>query len=133
MRRLLKRLSKIGSRKNGLLFTRDNIRIDREYEYHGKGIYVYIEVWFDPRKKFNIKLFGDDTVNVYAYLPPNSDDVKLTYIIHRGDGLVEDEQIYDFLTQDEKALIREMANEINLAETDMTINAYSEIENDALT
>ena len=126
IRSLIKKLPKIGIRKSGLLFTRNNIRIDYEFEYYDKGMFVYIEVWFDPEKKFHIKLYGDDTINVYAYLPPNSNDVKLTYIIHRGDGRVEDEQIYDALTQDEKALIREMANEVSLAETEMTIDAYCE-------
>ena len=126
VRTLLKKLPKIGVRKSGLLFTRDNIRIDYEFEYCDKGMIVYIEVWFDPEKKFHIKLYDDDTVNVYAYLPPNSNDVKLTYIIHRSDGRVEDEQTYDALTQDEKALIRELANEVSLAETAMTIDAYCE-------
>ena len=126
IRSLIKRLPKIGVRKSGLLFTRDNIRIDYEFEYCDKGMIVYIEVWFDPEKKFHIKLYDDDTVNVYAYLPPNSKDVKLTYIIHRGDGRVEDEQTYNALTQDEKNLIREMANEVSLAETKMTIDSYCE-------
>ena len=134
IRSLLKTLPKIGVRKSGLLFTRDNIRIDYEFEYYDKGMLVYIEVWFDPEKKFGIKLYDDDTVNVYAYLPPNSNDVKLTYIIHRGDGKVEDEQIYDVLTDGEKALIREMANEVSLAETKMTIEEYCrEFENYELT
>ena len=131
IRSLLKKLPKIGVRKSGLLFTRDNIRIDYEFEYYDKGIFVYIEVWFDPEKKFHIKLYDDDTVNVYAYLPPNSDDVKLTYIIHRSDGRVEDEQTYDALTQDEKALIRELANKVSLTETKMTIDEFCrECENE---
>ena len=120
-------------REKGYLFTRDNIRIDYEIEYYDKSIHLYIEVWFDPEKKFGIKLYGDDTVNVYAFLPPDSDDVQLTYIIHRGDGRIEDEQIYDALTQDEKVLIREMANEVSLAETKMTIDEnYREHEQEEI-
>jgi len=120
----LKRLLRKKIRKNELLFTRNNIRIDYEFEYYDKGIFVYIEVWFDPEKKFGIKLYDDDTVNVYAYLPPNSDDVQVSYIIHRGDGCIEDEQIYNGLTQGEKILIREMVNEVTLRETKMTIEAF---------
>ena len=44
IRSLLKRLPKIEVRKSGLLFTRDNIRIDYEFEYYDKGMLVYIEV-----------------------------------------------------------------------------------------
>ena len=120
-------------RDNGYLFTRDNIRIDYEIEYCGKGIYLYIEVWFDPEKKFGIKLYDEDTVNVYAFLPPDSDDVQVAYIVHRGDGRVEDEQIYDALTQNEKILIREMANEVSLTETKMTIEEnYREYEQEKI-
>ena len=108
-------------RDNRLLFTRDNIRIDYEIEYCDKGICLYIEVWFDPEKKFGIKLYDEDSVNVYAFLPADSDDVQITYIVHHGDGRIEDEQIYDALTQGEKSLIREMANEVSLTETKMTI------------
>ena len=111
-------------RTSGLLFTRNNIHIDYDFEYYNKGIFVYIEVWFDPKKKFGIKLYDDDTVNVYAYLPTNSDDVQVSYIIHRGDGRIEDEQIYNSFTKSEKILIREMANEVTLKETKMTIEAF---------
>ena len=120
-------------RDNGYLFTRDNIRIDYEIEYCSQGIHLYIEVWFDPEKKFGIKLYDEDTVNVYAFLPPDSDDVQVVYIVYRGDGRVEDEQIYDALTQSEKALIREMANEVSLAETKMTIEEnYREYEQEEI-
>ena len=57
-------------------------------------------------------------------MPPNSDDVQVSYIIHRGDGCIEDEQIYNGLTQGEKILIREMVNEVTLRETKMTIEAF---------
>ena len=109
--------------KENLLFTRRNIRINPEIEYDAGGIYAYIEVWFNPVKKFGIKLRGDDVVNVYAYLTPYKNDVEVRYIIHRYDGRAEDEQAYEGLTESEKVLIRQMADEVNLKETGKNVDA----------
>ena len=109
-------------RETNLLFTRKNIRIDKELDFDGNGIHAYIEVWFDPEKKFGIKLRGDDTINVYAYLTAFKSDVTLSYIIHRSDGRVETEQVYDGLTEDEKTLIREMVNEVSMKETGKNVD-----------
>lgn len=106
-----------------LLFTRKNIGINGEIEYDGEGIHAYIEVWFNPEKKFGIKLRGDDYINVYAYMAAYKDDVDVRYIIHRCDGRVEDEQIYNGLTQDEKALIRDMVNEVSMKKTGKNVDS----------
>jgi hypothetical protein len=104
-------------------FTCENTKISREIEYDGMGIYVYLDVGFNPAKKFNIRLYGDDYVNVYAFLTPYSGEVQIRYAVHRYDGHVEKERVYEDLTQGEKALIRQMANEISLKKTERNVNA----------
>ena len=96
--------------------------IDRDIDYDGDEICAYIEVWFDPDKKFGLKLGDDEYVNVYAYITPYTGKVRVTYVIYYGDDFIDDERIFTKLTPDEKNLIREMVNEVNLKETGMTIN-----------
>ena len=116
-------------RDSGLLFTRNNIRIDRDIDYDGDKICAYIEVWFDPDKKFGLKLGDDEYVNVYAYITPYTGEVRVTYVIYYGDYFIDDERIFTKLTPGEKNLIREMVNETSLTETGMMINDnYREFE-----
>ncbi len=121
--RSLRRLFKKRARDRGLMFTRDNIRIDRELDFSGDEICAYIEVWFDAEKKFGVRLPGTDYVNVYAYITPVTGGVRVTYIIYRADGSIGDERPYFGLTQSEKDLILEMAGEVSLSETGMTLDA----------
>jgi hypothetical protein len=87
------------------------------------GTFVYIEVWFNAEKKFGVKLRGDDSINVYAYLPAYEKNVRVSYVIHRGDGRIEDEQVYRGLTRGEKTLIREMADIVSMEETGKSVES----------
>lgn len=118
--RLYRRLRRKGHRDKNYILTRDNIKIDCEIDYYYGEACVYIEVWFDVEKKFGLKLSGDEYVNVYAYI--SNDDVRIAYVINYTDGLVDGERHFNKLIQSEKDIIREMANEISLAETGKTID-----------
>ena len=117
-------------RDSGLLFTRENIRIDPEIFYENYNACAYIEVWFDPEKKFGLRLPGDDYVNVYAYMNPYTGDVRVSYVINYTDGFIDDERYFKKLTQDEKNLIREMVNEVSLTETGMSVDDNWDYLND---
>lgn len=120
--RSLRWLIRKRARDRGLLFTRDNIRIDREIIYEDDVACAYIEVWFDPERKFGLRLPGDDYVNVYAYITPDTGDVRVTYVIYYADGFIDNERTFSALTQGEMDLILEMVNEVSVAETGMTID-----------
>lgn len=122
IKRSLKWLLRKRGRDSGLLFSRDNIRIDRDIEYYENEACMYIEVWFDAEKKFGLKLPGCDYVNVYAYITPYTGNVRVTYVICYTDGFVDDERTFKHLTPGEKHLICKMADEISLTETGMTID-----------
>ncbi len=122
LQRFLRWLLRKRIRDSGLLFSRGNIRIDREFEFMDGEACAYIEVWFDPEKKFGLWLPGDDYVNVYAFITPFTSEVRVVYIIQYADGSNDDERTFRGLTQDEKCLILEMVNEVSLAETGMTID-----------
>jgi|GEM_PF-2684656 len=107
-------------RDKNYILTRDNIKIDREIEYYDGEACVYIEVWFDVEKKFGLKLSGNENINVYAYI--SREDVRVAYVVNYTDGLVDDERPFNNLTQSEKALIREMTNEVSLSETGKTVD-----------
>jgi len=102
-----------------LLLSRDNIKIDWEFTHKENEVIVYIEVWFDPERKFGITMIGDDSINVYAYI--SRKDVRMTYVIKHADGTAEDEKVYEILTDAEKSLIREMANEVSLETSGKTL------------
>lgn len=121
--RSLGRLLGIAKRDKSLLFTCENIRIDHDIDYGDKEIVAYVEVWFDAEAKFGIKLREDEYVNVYAVLSPYTDDLRVDYIIYRYTGRPDEAYTYKWLTQGEKALIREMIEEVNLRETGMTVDA----------
>jgi len=109
-------------RDRGLLFTRENIRIDREIEYYDNYVCAYIEVWFDAERKFGLKLGEEDYINVYAYITPNKNEVRVTYIINYYDGFIDDERTFSALTPKEKNLILIMVNEVSLTETGLSVN-----------
>jgi hypothetical protein len=71
-----------------------------------------------------LHLPGDDYVNVYAYINPDTGDVYVTYVICYADGSIDNEHKCKGLTQGEKALIREMVNEVSLRDTMMTAEDY---------
>jgi len=108
-------------RDRGLLFTRDNIRIDRDIEYSADSVCAYIEVWFDAEKKFGLKLGDEDYVNVYADVSAYTGDIRLTYIIYYADGHIDGGHKFKKLTPEEKTLILEMVNEVSMSETGMSI------------
>lgn len=119
------------TRDSGLLFTRDNVRIDRDIEYYENEVCAYIEVWFDAGLKFGLKLSGDEYVNVYAYIKPNTGDVRVTYVIYYADGFIDDERNFKRLTVGEKHFISEMVNEVSLKETGMSVKENWDYSNDA--
>jgi hypothetical protein len=104
------------------LFTRDNIKIDREIIFDDDIACAYIEAWFDTERKFGIRLPGSDYVNVYAFITPITGEVRVTYIIHRADGSIDNERPYKYLTESERALIREMVDEVCIKESGMTVD-----------
>jgi len=110
-------------RDSGLLFTRENIRIDRDIDYSDDYICAYIEVWFNAERKFGLKLKDEEYVNIYANITPNTDKIRVTYIIYYADGFIDDERKFTALTQEEKNLILIMVNETSLKETGMSVNA----------
>jgi len=103
----------------GLLFTRNNIRIDREIDYDDDYICAYIEV--DPERKFGLKLGEEEYVNVYAFINPDTGDVRVEYVIYYADGFIDSGRKFTALTQDEKNLILAMADEVSLTETGMAV------------
>jgi len=109
-------------RDSGLLFSRDNIRIDREIEYYDNYVCAYIEVWFDAERKFGLKLGDENYVNVYAYINPDTGKLFITYVIYYGDGFIDNERKITALTQEEKNLIITMVNEVSLTETGLSVN-----------
>ena len=111
-------------RDSGLLFTRNNIRIDRDIDYCNDYACAYLEVWFDPERKFGLKLCEDEYVNVYAFITPNTGDVRVAYVIYYADGFVDNERQFTALTQEEKNLILTMVNEVSLKETGMSVKTY---------
>ena len=110
-------------RDRSILFTRDNIRLDREIIFDDDVACAYIEVWFDAERKFGIRLTGDDYVNVYAYITPVTGEVRVTYVSHRCDGSVDNECQYTGLAESEKDLIRKMADETSLKGSGMTLDS----------
>ena len=121
--RCLRWLQRKRFRDNGLLFTRNNIGIDREIDYCDDYACVYIEVWFDAERKFGLKLGDEEYVNVYAFIKPNTGEVYVTYVINYFDGFIDDERQFTALTQAEKNLILTMANETSIAETGLSLDA----------
>jgi len=109
-------------RDRGLLFSRDNIRIDREIDYYEDYICAYIEVWFDAERKFGLKLGDEEYVNVYACITPNTGEVSVIYIIYYADGFIDDDRKFTALTPEEKNLIMSMVNETSLTETGLSVN-----------
>jgi hypothetical protein len=120
----LKWLLRKRGRDRSLLFSRKNIRIDRDLDYSAGEICAYIEVWFDPEKKFGLRLYDDDSVNVYALIKPESGDIRLIYIIHYADGYIDDVRSFRALTQEEKALIKTMVEEVSPMETGMSVKDH---------
>jgi hypothetical protein len=108
-------------RDRGLLFTRDNIRIDREIDHDDDYACAYIEVWFDPEKKFGLKLGEEEYVNVYAFINSDTGDVRVEYVIYYADGFIDSGRKFTALTQDEKNLILAMVDEVSLTETGMSV------------
>ena len=110
--------------KHNLLFTHDNIRIDREIEYTNDTVCLYIEAWFDVEKKFNIQLVEGESVNIYAYITPMTNAVRITFSLTNADGSSGLEHEYTDLLDCESNLIITLADDISLVDTGMTINQY---------
>lgn len=108
-------------RDRKLLFTRDNICIDRDIDYGDDEIVAYIETWFDTERKFGLWLPGDDYINVYAQLFPKTGDLRVIYIMQYSDGLCYDVRTFTALTQGERDLIHEIMDEVSLRETGKTV------------
>lgn len=121
--RLFRWLWRKRRRDKHYLFTRDNIKIDREIEYYDDEACVWIDIW-DVEKKFGLKLSDDEFVNVYAYI--SHDDVRVSYVINYTDGFVDNERPFRKLLQSEKAIIRELADEVSISETGKTVDAVLE-------
>jgi hypothetical protein len=111
-------------RDRGLLFSRNNIRIDRDLDYSANEVCAYIEVWFNPEKKFGLRLYYDDSIDVYAIINPETGDLRLIYIIHYADGGIDDVRLFRALTQEEKAVIKTMVEEVSLIETGMSVKDH---------
>ena len=109
-------------RDKTLLFTRNNITIDRDITYHNDYICARVEIWFDPEKKFGLELNRDEFVKVYAYISPCGEHIFVTYTIYYGDNFI-DEPRFTPLTQEEKTLILVMVNETSVRETGQVISA----------
>lgn len=59
----------------------DDIVIDTEFIYDHDGITAYIETWFDTAKKFNVDITGDDSIDLYATVQPDTGEFKTGIII----------------------------------------------------
>ena len=108
-------------RDRAAVFSRSNISIDRDIACDGGLVCLYVKAWFEPGRKFGLRLYGDDYINIYAYILPDTGDVRVTYVIHYTDGLIDAERPYMALTKDERKLIRVMADEVSLEESGMTV------------
>lgn len=130
IRRKIRWLFRKRRRDRSLLFTRDNIRIDRDIDYDENGACAYIEVWFDAERKFGLWLPDEDYVNVYAFLNLRTGEMKVCYIIYYADDDIDGEYKYKGLTQGEIDLIRELMEEVSLKETGISVKSNWLIVND---
>ena len=104
-----------------IIFTRDNIRIDREIIFEDDIAYLYIEIWFDVEHMFDIQLLDDDILNLYACISMSSGEIQATYTLYRADcDCYSTFEITD-LSEVEKNTILELADEVSLMETGMTV------------
>lgn len=83
----------------------EDISVDREFTFGEDGITAYVETGFDVERRFGIELVGDDSLDLYATVQPETGAFQAELSIHRADGKNE---IYPVeLLPGERKLIRD--------------------------
>lgn len=62
----------------------DDIRIDPELIADEKGVTAYIETWFDVERRFGVELSGDDSLDLYATVHPDTGELKSSVVITKA-------------------------------------------------
>lgn len=101
--------------------TREMLVVDRDMDVDSDTgvITAYLETWFDVDKKFGTHTAERDNefLNLYAEYSPNTDELKLTYQVSRGDN----SKFFDYTpTENEAALIKKMLAEVIRKEYNQT-------------
>lgn len=64
----------------------DDVAVDRDFTFGEDGITAYVETWFDVERRFGVGLSGDDSLNLYATVQPETGAFKAEVFVHRADG-----------------------------------------------
>jgi len=97
--------TEISNRDPGIIEAED-IRIDSDLTADEKGITAYVETWFDVKRRFGVELNGDDSLDLYVTVKPDTGELKASIVISRQPG-DERECIDVTLLPCEKKLITE--------------------------
>lgn len=62
----------------------DDICADTEFTFDADGITAYIETWFDVERRFGIELNGDDSVDIYATIQPETGNMTAEVVMKRA-------------------------------------------------
>ena len=113
--------------KDNLELERSDIRVDRDIQIDPDNsfhLYVYLEIWFDPIKKFDLIPWEDDdtSLDLYAIYNPTTDYLMCEYVIKSGNGDREYELYAP--TENEAKLIKEMIAETIMDEYGKTPTEY---------
>ena len=90
-------------------FERADLRVDRDIQTDGRSLTVYLEIWFDAGKKFNVDLSGDNTwLNLYAVYDPFADALEMAYMVETDTGSTTKDYVP---TENEVKIIKTMITE----------------------
>jgi hypothetical protein len=99
-----------------VLFTKDNIEIDRELFIEDDHINAYVGLYLDVDARFSTSTYGtDDYVNAYANYFPATEELEVGYTLIKADGSDSDFVAVE-ITDSEKAAILEKLREAGLDE-----------------
>ena len=62
----------------------DDICADTDFTFDTDGITAYIGTWFDVERRFGIRLKGDDSVDMYAAIQPETGNMTAEIVIKRA-------------------------------------------------
>ena len=106
-------------------FTKSDIRITDEVLVEGCELEFYVETWFDVDAKFGLHTRdkADEWVNLYAYINPQNNHVRMVYFVESNTKSEEHEY---HPTANESVLILRMSKEYVRDRWGQTLKEYYE-------
>jgi len=92
-------------------FSFNDIRIDRCVEGFDSKTRRKIAVLFGPDKNGGYELQGGERIRLHTFISPDTNNIIVMYLFSYTKGFFYKYSSFDMLTQDEKGLIQEMAND----------------------